>query len=149
MPRSAAKFLAVILTALALVPVGAHLLEMPNKLGLSQADYMTVQSIYRGWALLGVVLVGAVLADLGLAVMVRRDRVSAALAASAGLLMAFTLAIFFALVFPGNRETDNWTLVPANWDVLRVRWEYGHAAEAVLTFVALCAVAAVAVRRHD
>jgi hypothetical protein len=40
-----------VLTALALVPAGAHLFELPNKIGLSQDRYFIVQSIYRGWAL--------------------------------------------------------------------------------------------------
>ena len=36
-----------ILTALALVPAGAHLFELPNKIGLAQDQYFIVQSIYR------------------------------------------------------------------------------------------------------
>jgi hypothetical protein len=40
------RFLAVILTALALVPAGAHFFELPNKIGLSQEEYFTVQRIY-------------------------------------------------------------------------------------------------------
>jgi hypothetical protein len=43
------------LTAPALVPVGAHLFELPNKIGLSEEHYFLVQSIYRGWALFGIV----------------------------------------------------------------------------------------------
>jgi hypothetical protein len=30
--------------------------------------------------------------------------------------------------------------VPANWQALRRQWEYAHAANAVLTFAALCLV---------
>jgi hypothetical protein len=56
------RFFAVILTALALVPAGAHFFELPNKIRLSQEQYFTVQGIYRGWALFGIVLLG----DLGL-----------------------------------------------------------------------------------
>ena len=36
------QFLANILTALALVPAGAHLFELPNKIGLAQEAYFTV-----------------------------------------------------------------------------------------------------------
>ena len=32
----------------------AHLFELPNKIHLSREDYLTVQQIYRGWALLGI-----------------------------------------------------------------------------------------------
>jgi hypothetical protein len=45
------QFTAIILTALALVPGGAHLLELAHKITLDQAQYLTVQQLYRGWAL--------------------------------------------------------------------------------------------------
>jgi hypothetical protein len=66
------QFLAIVLIALALVPGGAHLLELPNKIGLSQEQYFTVQGIYLGWALpAGVVLIGALAASLVLTIMLR------------------------------------------------------------------------------
>jgi hypothetical protein len=43
------QFLAVMLTALALIPAGAHLFELP------QDAYETVQGVYAGWALFGVI----------------------------------------------------------------------------------------------
>jgi hypothetical protein len=91
----AVQFLAVVLTALALVPAGAHLFELPNKIGLPQDQYFTVQQIYRGWALFGFVLCGAIAADLALAVMLRRQRAPFLLALAASAAMAGVLAIFF------------------------------------------------------
>jgi hypothetical protein len=64
------QFLAVTLTALALVPSGAHLLALPNKIGLLQDAYYVAQGGYRGWAPLGAVVIGALLADAALAVLV-------------------------------------------------------------------------------
>lgn len=58
MALRAVQFLAIVLTALALVPAGAHLAELPNKIGLDQEAYFIVQSIYRGWALFGIALFG-------------------------------------------------------------------------------------------
>ncbi|TMJ67612.1 MAG: DUF1772 domain-containing protein, partial [Alphaproteobacteria bacterium] len=55
------------MTALAFVPVGAHLFELPNKIGLSEQHYFVVQSIYRGWALFGVVIFAAIAANLTVA----------------------------------------------------------------------------------
>ena len=55
------RFIALLCTALALAPALAHLLELPNKINLSREDYLTVQQIYRGWALLGFVVAGALL----------------------------------------------------------------------------------------
>ena len=31
--------------------------------------------------------------------------------------------------------------MPANWEVLRIQWEYSHAANAAMTFIAFCSVA--------
>jgi hypothetical protein len=140
MGLKAVQFLAVVLTALALIPAGAHLFELPNKIGLAQDQYFTVQAVYRGWALFGVVLLGALAANLALAIMLRRQRAAFWLALAALILMASTLAIFFAWTFPANQATNNWTAVPPNWEQLRWQWEYAHATNAVLTFLALCSL---------
>ena len=134
------QFLAVILTALALVPGGAHLLSLPNKIGLAQDQYFITQGIYRGWALTGIVLIGALAANLILA-FVRRGRPAASgLALLGATCIAATLVIFFIWTFPANQATNNWTTVPANWETLRRQWEWSHAVNAVTTFVALCSV---------
>jgi hypothetical protein len=39
------RFVAVAFAALALVPAGAHLLELPNKLQLTADEYLTVQRV--------------------------------------------------------------------------------------------------------
>ena len=143
------QFLAIILTALSLVPAGAHLFELPNKIGLAQEAYFTVQGIYRGWALFGFALFGALGANGILALMLRQQRAPFRLALGAFLLMAATLAVFFTWTFPANQATANWTEAPANWQVLRRQWEYAHAANAGLTFLALCAVTLASLRaRH-
>jgi hypothetical protein len=134
------SFLAIILTALALVPAGAHLFELPNKIDLPQEQYFVVQGIYRGWALFGFVLIPAILVDLALAVMQRHWTGPFWLAVAGFLCTAATLAIFFIWTYPANIATSNWTVAPAGWADLRQQWEYAHAVNAVLTFVALCSV---------
>jgi hypothetical protein len=47
------------LTSLALVPGGAHLAALPNKMAMARTDYFIVQQIYAGWSLFGIVLFGA------------------------------------------------------------------------------------------
>jgi hypothetical protein len=138
----AAQFLAIVLSALALVPAGAHLLELPNKIGLAQEPYFVVQSIYRGWALLGIVLFGALAANLALTIMARHWRGAFWLALLGFLLVAATLVVFFSWTYPANQATANWTEAPANWQELRRHWEYAHATNAILSFLALCAVTA-------
>lgn len=132
------QFFAVVLTALALVPAGAHLFELPNKIFLSQEEYFVVQNIYRGWALFGAVLIGALIVNLTLALMVRDQRAPFWLALAAFILVAGTLAVFFAWTYPANQATSNWTVATETWRELRAHWEYAHATNAVLTFVALC-----------
>jgi hypothetical protein len=46
---TAARFFSLLFAALALAPALAHLLELPNKIGLSRDNYPVVQQIYRGW----------------------------------------------------------------------------------------------------
>jgi hypothetical protein len=135
-----AQFLALVFTALALVPAGAHLFELPNKIGLAEDAYFVVQGIYRGWALFGIAVFGALGANLAAAVLVRRQRAPFRLAFLAFLLVAATLVIFFTWTYPANQATSNWTVVPENWQELRLQWEYAHATNAVLTFLALCAI---------
>jgi uncharacterized membrane protein HdeD (DUF308 family) len=140
MAARALKLAAILLTALALVPAGAHLFALPNKIGLSEQDYFVVQGIYRGWALFGFVLIPAIIADLALAVILRRQRGAFAPALAGFLLIAASLVVFFAWTFPANQVTSNWTVVPENWQELRRQWEYAHAFGAVLTFAGLCCV---------
>ena len=140
MGARAVQFLAIVLTALALVPAGAHLFELPNKIDLSQEHYFVVQSIYRGWALFGIVLFGALAANLALTVLLRDQRGPFWLALVGFVLIAATLAIFFTWTFPANQATSNWTEAPENWRELRTQWEYAHATNAVLTFIALCSL---------
>jgi len=143
MATKASQFLAVVFTALALLPGGAHLMALPAKIAMPEDPYFVVQQIYRGWALAGVVIVLAILANLLAALLNRESRRKWRLFAAAGLLIAVTLAIFFTWTYPANQATDNWTSAPENWEQLRTEWEYSHAANAAITFLALlCSVGA-------
>ena len=135
------QFLAVVLTALAMVPGGAHLFALPNKIGLAADQYFIVQNVYRGWSLLGIVLIGALIADLSLTFMLRRRGAAFVLALIGCLCTAVTLVVFFSWTYPANQATDNWTTIPDNWEQLRRQWEYSHAVNAVGSFAALCCIA--------
>ncbi len=133
----ALQLVAVMLIGLELAPTGAHFFEMWNKIGLTQQQYFTVQQLYRGWAWFGIVLIAAIIANLSAAILLwhRRQRPWPSLVAS--LLIACTLLVFFVWTDPANQATDNWTMIPADWRMLRRQWELSHAVNAVLTFVAL------------
>src|SRR5262245_18334893 len=137
-PLKIVQFLALTLTALALVPSGAQLFALPNKINLLAEQYCIVQNIYRGWSLFGVALIGALIANLALA---RRGRGSPfVLALFSSLCIGLTLVVFFVWTYPADQATNNWTMIPENWDQLRREWEYSHAANAVVTFAALRSV---------
>jgi hypothetical protein len=134
------RFLAVMFTAVAMAAGFAHLLELPNKMPLSRADYLTVQQIYRGWALLGVAVIGALVTS-GLAALQVRARPRAFyLTLGATACIALSLIIFFMFTYPANQQTQNWTALPENWESLRRQWAYSHAAGAGLYFLALSAL---------
>jgi hypothetical protein len=132
------QFLAIVLTALALVPSGAHLFELPNKIGLPQEQYFTVQAIYRGWALFGGVIIAAIVVNLAVAFMLWRRGRRFLLSLAAAVILALTLVVFFVWTYPANQATDNWAAVAADWEKLRAQWELSHAANAFLTFIGFC-----------
>jgi len=143
------QFLAVVLTALALVPLGAHLASLPNKIDLAAEQYFIVQTSYRGWFLFAFAQIPSVIVAFVLAAMVRADPWPFRLALVGALCMAMTLAIYFTWVNPANLATDQWTTIPANWEALRRHWEYGHAASAVLNVLALCALTGAVVLSRE
>jgi hypothetical protein len=66
------QFLAIMLTALAFVPGGAHLAALPNKMAMAKAAYFVTQQIYAGWALFGIVPFGALIVNLAHAVVLSK-----------------------------------------------------------------------------
>ena len=145
----ALQFIALILTALALVPSGAHFFALANKIHLARDDYFIVQSVYRGWALFGIVLIGNLFALAALAIVQRAQPAPFVLVLIALGCQFATLAIFFVFVFPTNQATANWTEIPANWQSLRRSWEYGHAVSAVIAFLGFCALSLSVLATRD
>lgn len=131
-----ARFFSLLFVALVLAPALAHLLELPNKIGLSREEYLVVQQIYNGWQLLGIVIYGALLSTLALTIMVRHQPKVFGLTLAAFLCLLAAHVLFWIYTFPANQETLYWTVLPENWMVLRAQWEYSHAAGAVLNLIA-------------
>jgi len=137
------------LTAIAFVPAGGHLFELPNKIGLSEEHYFVAQSIYRGWALFGNVIIAAIAANLTLALTSWRRRRRYWPSLAAALILAGTVLVFFAWTQPANVATRYWTVTTPDWQKLRTQWEWSHAANAVLTFIALCCATLSALRSAE
>ncbi len=109
------KIAALAFTALILIPSGAHLFELPAKIGLQRDAYFVVQGIYTGWAAFFLPIVGAIAANAALSATLRRARPrKARWALLSASLIVTSLAVFFASVFPGNQATENWTMQPEN-----------------------------------
>lgn len=144
------RFLAVVSTAIILVPSAAHLFELPGKIGLDEKAYFTVQGIYAGWSQFGIPIFAAIFLNAALAFAERRrDAAAARWSLASAVLIALSLVTFFTWVFPGNVATKNWTSPTGNWTALRSHWEYGHAAGAVIVFLALLATCMATIRRRS
>ena len=119
MPMRFAQFGTMLLFAISLIPGGAHVLELANKISLEREAYMTVQQIYRGWNLIGAEMIAALVAGLLLSFLSRRQRVPFRFAMTGSALLAASLGVFFLWTFPANTATRNWTIAPQNWMTLR------------------------------
>ena len=135
-----AYFFSLIFVSIIFVPAGAHLAELLNKIDLPKEQYFVVQSIYAGWALFGAPVFAAPLSLLVLVISLRRERGPFTWALIAFLCIVATQVVFWVWTYPMNIATNNWTIIPENWEALRRQWEYAHAVNAVLTFVAVVAL---------
>lgn len=127
-----------------LAPV-AHVLGLPNKLALDGRLWLAVQQhLYRGWGpfIGGPAETGASATTLALIAWHWTERVGRTARATALFCYAAMLAVFFTLNAPVNAVVSNWKAAfpPANWRLLRIRWESGHATAAVLAIIAFVGV---------
>ncbi|MGF1608113.1 MAG: hypothetical protein ACFCUQ_01865 [Kiloniellales bacterium] len=149
----AVRFAGFLCLIVDLVALGAHLIELPNKLAMSGPLWLQVQqSLYRGWGpFIGPFEAGAVVFAWLLAYLLRGRGTAFGLTLSAALCLTLTLALFFVVVQPVNTAFAGWTpeTIPVDWAAYRLRWEYGHAARAVLAALAMTAlVRAALIERH-
>jgi hypothetical protein len=144
-PALAVRASILLLAALSLALSFAHVMEMAPRLRWEPGLWMAVTNFGGLYYLFGRVGAGI---DLGatasvatLAFRLRGRPGSRLVALAAGLLVA-GLGTWFTAVEPANAIMAGWTpgTVPADFAAVRDRWEYGHAAVALiksLGFVAL------------
>ena len=145
--RNIAFFAALFSTALALGAALAHALEFPNKIGLAREPYFTIQQIYSGWSLLGLLLVVELAAMLAVILLYRHDRPVMRPAVFALLCLVAAQAVFWTFTFPANAATSNWTVQPADWEKFRSQWEYSHMVGALFQAGAMAALIVGVLRR--
>jgi hypothetical protein len=139
---------ALLSTAIALGAALAHLFELPNKIQLSREDYFVVQAIYSGWSQLGIVLAIQFIAIVAVIVLARDDRDVRVFSWVALVCLVAAQVLFWTFTYPANVVTDNWTTIPADWQTLRMRWEYSHAAGAICQLGSMTALVLAALVRR-
>jgi hypothetical protein len=146
-----AFFVALVASALVLGPALAHLLELPNKIGLPRDEYFIVQKAYRGWNQIAWVLGVQVVSLLAAAILARAERRVMVLTLLALACVLAAQGLFWTFTYPANAATANWTVAPDNWAGLRRQWEFSHAAGAALQLASFCLLALAVLlrgRRH-
>ena len=113
------QFAAVALTALALMPAGAHVFELSGKLALSPADYVMVQSVHHAWVLFASTMLLAS-AAIGLhSFLVSRNAASFGWSMVALVLVGAAQIVFWAIAYPVNAATEGWSVLPVDFELLR------------------------------
>jgi len=135
---SIAFFVALLASALVLGPALAHVLELPNKIGLPRDEYFIVQKTYRGWNQIGWLLGVQVLSLVVAAYLARVERRVMVLTLLALACVVVAQGLFWGFTYPTNVATANWTVSPDNWHKLRLRWELSHALGAFFQLLGFC-----------
>jgi hypothetical protein len=133
-------FVAMLATAVALGGALAHAFELPNKIDLPRDEYFIVQKAYRGWSQLAYVLLVELVSMIALAVLSRRAPFVLWFVVFAILCLLSAQAVFWIYTYPANVATDNWTVIPENWEMHRKQWEYSHALGAAFQLLAMSAL---------
>jgi hypothetical protein len=140
------RLAAILLTALSMGAALAHLLELPAKLQLDGPMWLTLlHTLYPpAFGAFGATFeVGAVVAVVGLAFLVRHRHPAFGWTLVAALCLVAMHAAFWIWVAPVNAALGPLSpdALPTDWAQLRNQWEYTHAARAVLQTLALAALA--------
>jgi hypothetical protein len=135
----------LVLAILALLPLLAHVLEVPNKFALDGGLWLAVQQhLYRGWGpyLGGPAEIGALMTAAVLLFVRRSNSRTRRLTAIATAAYGAMIATFFVFNAPVNQALTGWTsaTLPSDWPAYRLRWETGHALAALLAVVGLVAM---------
>jgi len=133
------------LTSLSMGAALCHLLEMPAKMTLDGAAWLTLlQTLYPpAFGTVGAFFeVGALATAVILVFLVRQRRPAFGWTLFGAVCLVAMHGAFWVWVAPVNATMGPLTpeTLPANWMALRDQWEYTHAARAVLQVIALGAL---------
>ncbi|MCM5681861.1 DUF1772 domain-containing protein [Schlegelella sp. S2-27] len=136
------RMAAMLLTVLGLGASLAHLYELPAKLSIDGALWLTLlQQLYPPLfgPLAGTAEGASVAAALLLCLLLRRRPAALRWTAAAALCLVAAHAVFWLLVAPVNTALLPLTppTLPPDWEALRMQWELSHAARAALQLAGL------------
>lgn len=137
-------FLSITLTALSTGLSFAHLLELPPKVYYFDAQLwiaVTTGGLYYLFGLIGgPIEVSSVISTFLLVfILWRNQEKSWRFVLTGAICISLALTLWFLLIYPVNAELAKWTTndFPADWTRWRNRWEYAHAANALVKLVGL------------
>jgi MFS family permease len=150
------QFVTLVLAALGLTMTSAHVLEMPQKMTYSAELYAAVNTtLYRYFAIVGgAYQVGGIVSAWILTSLLKRRRLSYKWAFTGAALLLLSFLSWLTLVEPVNLQIEAALAaapetIPSLWQVLRNRWEYGHATGFVLHLLGFCALVVSLIREND
>lgn len=153
-PRLGWSVAALAVAALSLGPSFTHVLEAWPRLYVWSPDLWREATVFNAQFMLfayigGPLDLAAIALAAILAIKVRRDRASSALALTAAILFALSLIVWGGWVAPVNAELAGWRAgpIPANFDTMRARWESGHVVIAALKLLGFLALSLSVARR--
>jgi hypothetical protein len=144
-PLKLLRFVTILLAAVLATMTFTHLWQLPTRMGYGAGLWFSTLGLYEKLGPKGpgpIVEVAAVLAAMLHAVAVRRRGSAFGLSLFAALVLACSFAAWWIFIHPVNEQMAGWTpgTIPADWSVYRERWEYGHAARACCSLLALAAL---------
>ena len=139
-----ARFISLLLTALAAGVVLGHVMSRAGKITLPGPLFVTVQNtLYRNWGKrVGAVEVGAFLSTLVVVFLTRGRSAIFALSLAGLLCLAGMLLVWAVFINPINLRVRASTSesVPADWASLRDRWHRLHAIRSIFAVVGVSAL---------
>ena len=139
-----ARFISLLLTALAAGVVLGHVMSRAGKVTVPGPLFVTVQNtLYRNWGnRVGAVEIGAFLSTLVVAFLTRGRGAIFALSLAGLLCLAGMLLVWAVFINPINIRVRAFTSEspPADWALLRDRWHRLHAIRSIFAVVGLSAL---------
>jgi hypothetical protein len=136
-----ARFLSLLLTALAAGVVVNHVMSRAGKITLPGPLFIAVQNtLYRSWGKkVGAVEIGAFLSTLTVTVLARGKGPIFALSLASLLCLVGMMLLWAVFINPINVRVRASTseCLPADWALLRDRWHRLHAIRAIFAIIGL------------